>query len=604
MGRSWTSSVCLTLLACTLAPACDSNRSLRATLAQLAPAPAEAASAEAASTDLIEVAPVRAPAIQALPPPTAVPPTAQPAMELPAMELPPTRQWFERVLAKPASSPPPDPVRRARLLLRANAEPVLFVRAPQPEPTDSAVVLAERVRITRGRRPAEAVSRLLRRFAGSPRVVGAVLLAEGYLYADEPELAAVLSDIVEPQHVTDSARIWLQRGGHTLFARRERGAYYYVDGPLANEPVRLRLFDRLGVGVPPPPLHRDLRSLSDRLGFDELRVRHLTENEIVMDLRYGEHWVPTGLVSQGSRLEPVVELIGSNEAAAVQARREENRQWAAALQVLRRAMLEQINEQLPFDEPLTEEGQQDGRLRYEWMRAYDRGRLRYTFNSDFYDVFGPNGVPLVPQVCSDFVLDTFERASGTWWTPEDQPRRRVLGQWDWSPYDRIALRNTGQFVEFARQHPELFYVLDVPKSERVMLGDSPGLSAYLLANADEYQPGDIVVIRGETPWDQDEPHTHVFLIYESDPLTRVPIVLASNPGPATLASWENESRRTPLRALFQRVRPRQDWIRSIVSPPALPPAEEEGGSVLPAGDGALRAADGEQAPSAPAPSRT
>src|SRR5690606_36471701 len=117
-------------------------------------------------------------------------------------------------------------------------------------------------------------------------------------------------------------------------------------------------------------------------------------------------------------------------------------------------MVDQVNEKLPFDEPLTEYGQQDGQLRRRWLAAYLAGKNSYEFQGDKYYVFGQSGMPLVPQVCVDFIFDTFERASGTWWRPRGSARERVLGKLDLHTLsDETRRRGTG-FVEFATSNPE------------------------------------------------------------------------------------------------------------------------------------------------------
>jgi hypothetical protein len=37
-------------------------------------------------------------------------------------------------------------------------------------------------------------------------------------------------------------------------------------------------------------------------------------------------------------------------------------------------MIAQIEDGLPFDEPITEHGQQDGHMRYRWLSAYLAGQ--------------------------------------------------------------------------------------------------------------------------------------------------------------------------------------------------------------------------------------
>jgi hypothetical protein len=301
-------------------------------------------------------------------------------------------------------------------------------------------------------------------------------------------------------------------------------------------------------------------------------------HHLVLDLAYGEDWVTTVLRSTGARLELEFELVDPEAKERVQRARDENRKLSRLHQALRHAMNLQFEERLPFDEPKTEIGQEDGKVRRQWRYAYLEGRKSYEVNGDRYRVFSREGTPLVPQVCIDFVLDTFERASGTWWGRGDGPRERKVGRLDFYDFDRSALRRTKYFVEFARQHTEWFEVRDVPKKEQVQLGYKPKFFSMLASHVEHYQPGDIVFIEGFTPWDEEHRHTHAFIIYENDPVTRVPILIAGNPGPANLWSWETEARRTPKRAVRWVVRPKVEWLEAILgsgtddeSPPILVP---------------------------------
>src|SRR5262249_27967011 len=139
------------------------------------------------------------------------------------------------------------------------------------------------------------------------------------------------------------------------------------------------------------------------------------------------------------------------------------------LEPLRAVIREQVDESLPFDEPKTEDGQQDGKLRPEWRTAYLQGRSQYEFNGDQYWVFDRNGRPHVPQVCIDFIADTFERTSGTWWRSRNELRERVVGRLN---LDSLALENkrsVEQFIAFATAHPEWFDVYTPPPEQRVPL---------------------------------------------------------------------------------------------------------------------------------------
>src|SRR5690606_14286373 len=142
-----------------------------------------------------------------------------------------------------------------------------------------------------------------------------------------------------------------------------------------------------------PPLHRDLRSLRGELHFERAKLTHITESAIVAELRYGEHWVPSLLTSDGAQLTLATEAIDPSIADALEVVRDRLRRKAVAVSALRDAMRAMIEEGLPFDEPKTEVGQEDGKLRPEWARAYRSGKHTYEYNGDRYDVFDRLGRP-------------------------------------------------------------------------------------------------------------------------------------------------------------------------------------------------------------------
>lgn len=456
--------------------------------------------------------------------------------------------------------------RRSHVLLYAKAEPVLFVRTPEEGPASSAA-RSYRSMLRRSSSPFSVLQSLWPLFSTRPDLGHAVLLREGYLYADKPELAFALVDLVSAQLLFSDKEIWVQRGEHLLHAERSRtGHYVWKDGPEAGERVRLRLFDRIGTGPVPPPLHRDFRSLSERLGFDRVKLRQLGEKQIVADLRYGKVWVPTLLESHGARLELDCELVPDEAHAQVAAFRAQQAQRRRVLAPLRRAILEQVEEGLPFDEPRTEYGQQDGKLRGRWLRAYEAGKFSYEFTGDKYYVFNAQGRPLVPQVCVDFIFDTFERASGTWWNGRGEPRKRNIGKLNFNTLADETLRRATSFIELARSRPESFDVWVVPERERVPFKYGRELSRYLTDNADQFQPGDVVMIRGYAPWDRHtrEMHFHSFFVFDSDPLTGMPLTLAGNPGKPVLQTWQFEAFRTPERSIWYRIRPRLEWLGHVM----------------------------------------
>jgi hypothetical protein len=455
--------------------------------------------------------------------------------------------------------------RRAHVLLYAKAEPVVFVREPQADKNPKAQPYRSMLRRTSS--PWSVLKSLWTLFSLRPDLGHAALLREGYLYADKPELAFALVDLVSAQLLFSDKQIWVQRGERLLHAERAlTGHYVWSDGPEAGEKVRLRLFDRLGTGPVPPPLHRDFRAFARRLGFDRVKLQHLGVDTIVAELRYGSVWVPTVIEARGAALELGCELIPDEVHAQVMAVRARHAKQESVLEPLRREILAQVQEGLPFDEPLTEYGQQDGQLRRRWLRAYESGKHNYEFTDDLYYVFNAKGRPLVPQVCVDFIFDSFERASGTWWRERGAPRQRVVGKLDFATLSDETRRRATSFIELARGRPESFDVWAVPERDRVPFKYGRELSKYLTENAERFQPGDVVMIRGYAPWDKRhrEMHFHSFFIVDSDPLTGMPLTLAGNPGRPVLQTWQFEAFRTPERSIWYRIRPRLEWLEHVM----------------------------------------
>lgn len=481
---------------------------------------------------------------------------------------------IREVMAEPAVPGAPEfAARRLEILTRAKAEPLLLVGTPQfvDEKDPGYGVKTFRKLILNTDFPYDVLGSRLARYRQLPEEGRATLLRDGYLYSDDPELAYALVNLVGAEHLFKEKHIWLQRGEFVYHATKKRDRYYFSDGPQAGEEVRLLLLDRIGTGSDPEPndtLVRDFRSLKYRLHFTEATPSHVTVNNVVTTLRYGQYRVPSLLRAEGARLSLECEIVDYSLRELVDEQKRITARRQRAVQPLRRAMQLQIEEQIPFDEPRREYGhQKDGELRRGWLHAYTLGKNSYAFNGDRYQVFDAAGRPIPPQVCVDFLTDTLERAAGTWWHGKGQPRGRDIGKLDFGQdiVERAKLRRVPGFLEHARARPDQFEVLDVPENERVQLGDRERFLADIQERWRDFLPGDMLVIRGKTPWDPSEEHYHSFFVYESDPLTGTPLALVGNAGRPSVRFWEVEARRTPERSIWHRIRPKTEWLESFVS---------------------------------------
>jgi hypothetical protein len=460
---------------------------------------------------------------------------------------------------------------RADVLARAKAEPVVFLRTPRVTPTTSAAVEHYRQRLKRGKSPAYTLHHIYGELRKVPEVARAVLLREGYLYAESPGLASALEDFVKLHHLFREPELVIQRGATRLRVRRGKRHYEYVTGPEPGERASLLLLDRVWVAGHDPgeALHVAVADLPSRVGADRMRIRRLTADGIVADLRYGSVWVPSVLDVRGNALQLRCESIPDGAESEVAMARNRIQRRERVLKTIRSVIRRQVDEGLPFDEPRTEEGQQDGNLRPEWKRAYARGAFVYEFNEDSYLVFDRQGRPRPPQVCIDFITDTLERASGSWWPSKQQAavdrivgRERSVGRLD---FERLGIgnrRSVGNFVDFAWNNPQWFDAYDLAPEERIPFQWRERFFAHLYDHRDRFVPGDIVTIYG--PRDDGEDHYHSFFVYQADPVSGMPTLLASNAGRPRIRTWEKELRSSPRRSIRSRVRPRLRWLESVV----------------------------------------
>ena len=463
---------------------------------------------------------------------------------------------------------------RALILGVAQGEPNYFVQAPTQPATKNAVTRAYRKKLFSSTFPNSVFDWMLPRLFLRPEMGRDVLLSDGYLYAEYPELAHAMTTMVELKHLFKEKRIWIQRGQQVFYAERQdaRRRYLYTQAPpeLVGKEARIYFLDRVGVAPDkgdadiPEPLHRDVREEARRLGFDRFSPEHVTRDQIVAQVRYGDAQVRTLFATEGAKVEKKCELIERSQLQTVRQGKALAERRQRVMAAMRHAMHEQIDAEVPFDEPRREWGQQDGHLRYHWENAYRSQESEYLFNFDSYSVYSSTGTPAAPQVCVDFITETLERASGTYYRPAGEEPGRVIGNLDFDEaLPGFARRQVGTFLSMTQEKSSWFDVQAVPHDQQ-MPYKFKRTFLRRVAKAD-YRPGDIVLIRGYAPWDHyAHLHYHSFFIYESDPVSGMPISLVGNAGKPELRSWDKEMRRAPDRSIRYRIRPKLEWLESVL----------------------------------------
>jgi hypothetical protein len=484
------------------------------------------------------------------------------------------RERIDRLVALPALPGAPGfEGKRIDLLGRSKGEPVVFLRPPRFEqdlPLRLSLIRDE----MRRKSPWLGIPKAFEQLRYFPQDLRRLFLAEGYVYSESPAEAAVLIDVLTFGRLFRESELWVARGGGTFRVIRDKhGTYRHADGPQQGEEAMLLFGDRVAASAAElsPRLHRDLTALVEAHHPDQVRLDRLTEQGAVGALRYGERWVPAALEDDGARYTLGCLATPPEHRAEVEGQRAANAQRSGSLQRLREAIHAMVEERLRFDEPLEEVGQQDGSLRPLWKWTYDHGGTSYSFNGVGYPVFDGKGRPHPPQVCIDFVLDAYERASGSWFQGADQPRKRALGSIDFDATDLRNRRSAAEVVSFASAHPEMFEVWSLPEEERVPFGRRSDFFAYIGQHAGRFQVGNAVVIHGMK--DDGLPHYHSFLIESVDPLTGFPYRLAGNAGRPRLQSWEGVMRSAPRRSIRHVLIPRATWLGAALPPKSTPLAE-------------------------------
>ena len=223
----------------------------------------------------------------------------------------------------------------------------------------------------------------------------------------------------------------------------------------------------------------------------------------------------------------------------------------------------------------------DGKLRPVWWDAYRRKQAWFSYDDVSYAVYDAAGRPWPPQVCVDLVLDTYERASGTWFAPRGEEPRRVKGGLDFDGHGIVNRRGVLAFERWASEHPELFETRRFEPAERIPFGERTKFFDFLVEHADLFRASDVVAIQGRKR--DGLIHQHAIFVEATDPLTGFPYGLFDQMKRPRRRTWEGIMAEAPARSLLYRVRPTDRVFEAI--------AGAEQGSASEAGRFAAGASD-------------
>jgi len=461
---------------------------------------------------------------------------------------------------------PPDPEIAAyyaavpRIVLRTKLVAVLYASLPAPSGDPRAVAIRSRVDAA-GATAERVLRQELEAARGDRALIRAFLLRDGYLFCANPDLAVAMVKALELTDLFDDEIVFRDRGdGVERLRRTEDG---YVDGNGAR--ADLLLNDRLArteaeLSV---PRHYDLRSVRAASGADRVTPTVVGGTRAAVRLKYASGWTAAAVLSRrGSRTE--VSCI-EGEPAEVEAERGKAETLRAWRDRVRGAAALMVAERPGFDEPSDElEGEQeDGALRSEWLKAYTKYQKQFRLRDAEYPVFDRRGNPVPPEVCIDFIFDTWERASGNWYEPRGRRPGRTVGFLDFGAFPGLWRRHIPSILEFAARGGPPLERYDLPRHDAVPLRTFGAMADALARNADAFSEGDILVIHGLREEDGEE-HYHAVLVLDADPLTGLPMVVADNAGRPRIRSLVSAMRSAPRRAVKHRLRLDTGWLLAAI----------------------------------------
>jgi hypothetical protein len=460
---------------------------------------------------------------------------------------------------------------RIEILGRVRGEPAYFIREPAATP-ESALEprLVASAKTFAMQRPGGRVVNLLKRYKHEPRALRSLLLREGYAYAADPADALMLITQVSLTDLFDEPQIFLMRGTtiraltRTTINKEAR----YVD--TKGKPADMLFGDRVAVTEKEldEPLHRDIAALSESAGFDRLRIQHVTNEAFVADVRFGQTWANALMVSDGAKVSLACIAEEPPVRNAITTHLETTAPQRRAMQAIRDTITKVVDESFRFDRPEREPNHfRDGILRPLWMTAYLQGRTSYTFEKHTYSVFGPDGLAYPPEVCVDFIIDTYERAGGSWFRSQGETPGRTPGRLSLSAPKKPAPRGVVGLADFAEDLPDLFQVVRYQGNERIPYGERAKFFANLVDHAD-LRPGDIVAIQGLKR--DDYVHQHGIFVDRIDALTGFPFGLADQMKRPRRRTWEGIMAEAPKRSLYYRARPTEEMMKRIDPGPQKP----------------------------------
>jgi hypothetical protein len=442
----------------------------------------------------------------------------------------------------------------------AKVYPVWYLR--EPKRSESKRVTAAYEALVSARQPRLRIRDLLDHRKDDKEFLRDVFLSEGYFFENNAKTAIAEAEEITLPDLFDDDVIYRLR--NNIIEPLRRGNSHYWDA--AGNEAAFYLNDRVSSSPNDltKPFHLDFQAVRQNTEARRIVPNAQGENAVAVQLEFGfGEWRPALLRLIGDRTE--VECIGGDPATLA-----DTMKRSAEIRILndgiRHAAAAAVSERPLFDEPKDEDDfiQEDGELRQAWKEAYFGKKKKYMYRELEYRVFDSKGNPVPPQVCVDFILDTWERASGTWYTARKHPPKRTEGEIDFYSLPNFGRRHIATILNYAYRPESPFDRYDIPRRDWIPMKTWRRFVKNLVKHADHYREGDILVIHGLRDEDEME-HFHTVLILSTDLITGIPTEVADNQGRPRISNLKTALRAAPRRSIKYRLRLDFEKMKAITA---------------------------------------
>lgn len=467
----------------------------------------------------------------------------------------------EKLLSSMTPGPeavPYSAIGRAHVVFETSARARVYFSKPRRDAGEAAEALF--TELHEDGRPRRQLRNLKKRFRDNKPFLREILLSDGYLFETQPTVASALVKEIDLTDLFDEPVIYrLHRGKRERLTRREE-EYLTEDW----RPAKLVLSDRVArrSSELDGSVHLDLDDVARETGAVRIDLRVLGTDAAWVDLHFpsGE---TRGALAAPSGDGTEVQCIGGDPGTLEETLSQARSFWEAHDRLV--AAAEKAVEERPrFDEPLdeAEDVQEDGDLRLEWYRAYQRQEKVFLLRDVEYPVFDRFGNPTPPQVCVDFIFDTWERASGTWYRKKGKRPGKSVGGIDFSALPEFSRRHIPSVLTYSAREEAPFDRYDIHRRRWIPYEKHRRFMKNLLELAPQVRVGDMLVIHGLRDEDMQE-HFHAVLVLETDPLTGIPTRVADNQGRPRIWSLSRAMGTAPKRAVKHRLRLRWEEMARL-----------------------------------------